>query len=158
MSHVNAQLIDKFYQAFAKGDHETMASCYHDDASFSDPVFVDLDAAGVRGMWRMLCERATDLELEHSDVHADDTSGSAHWEAHYTFAATKRKVHNRIDASFKFRDGKIIEHRDHFDFWAWSRMAIGPTGFLLGWTSIVRNKVRGQAGKQLKRFIEKSKP
>jgi ketosteroid isomerase-like protein len=146
MTTANAQLIDQFYEAFAKGDHATMASCYHDEASFSDPVFVDLDATGVRGMWRMLCERATDLEIIHSDVHADDSSGRAHWDAHYTFAATKRKVHNRIDASFKFRDGKIIEHRDHFDFWAWSRMAIGPMGLLLGWSPFVRYKVRGLAG------------
>lgn len=153
--HAHEQLINRFYEAFAKGDHETMAACYHDDARFSDPVFPNLSCAEVRAMWRMLCERATDLELEHSQVSADDSSGRAHWDATYTFGATGRKVHNRIDATFRFADGKFIEHGDVFDFWAWSRMAIGPAGLLLGWTPVIRNKVRGQAGGQLQKFMKK---
>ena len=63
---------------------------------------------------------------------------------------------NRIDASFRFEDGKIIEHTDVFDLWAWSRMALGLPGVLLGWSPIVRNKVRGQAGGQLERFMSKN--
>ena len=153
--HTNEELINRFYEAFGKGDHETMAACYHDDARFSDPVFPDLSCAEVRGMWRMLCERATDLELRHSQVSADDEAGRAHWDADYTFGATGRKVNNRIDATFRFADGKIIAHDDVFDFWAWSRMAIGPAGFLLGWTPILRNKVRDQAGSQLRKFMKK---
>jgi hypothetical protein len=54
-------------------------------------------------------------------------------------------VVNEIDASMRFEDGLIIEHRDSFDFWKWSRMALGPSGLLLGWTPMVRNKVRAQS-------------
>jgi hypothetical protein len=96
-------------------------------------------------MWQMLCERAKDFSLEFRDVSADDTAGSAHWEARYTFSATGRRVHNRIDASFRFRDGQIIEHRDRFPMWAWTRMALGAPGWLLGWTPIVQGKVRRTA-------------
>jgi hypothetical protein len=150
--HPNEALIDGFYRAFAQRDHATMAAAYHAEARFSDPVFPDLDHDGVTSMWRMLCERAIDLELSHRDVRADAERGSAHWEAHYVFTATKRRVHNRIDATLTFRDGKIIRHDDAFDFWAWSRMALGPAGVVLGWSSLLQNKVRRQASENLARF------
>lgn len=153
-THPNEQLLHRFYRAFAEGDAETMASCYADDVRFSDPVFTDLRGerrAG--GMWRMLCSRAADLKIEHSAVSADDETGSAHWEAWYTFATTGRKVHNVIDARFRFEDGKIVEHIDTFDFYRWSRMALGLPGVLLGWTPIIRNKVRGTAGGQLDKYL-----
>src|SRR5512147_829288 len=105
----HAQLIEQFYGAFAKRDAEGMIACYHAQVRFSDPVFVDLDAREVAGMWRMLCERAQQFALEFSDVRAEGDSGSAHWEARYLFSATGRSVHNVIDAEFRFADGKIIE-------------------------------------------------
>lgn len=153
--HANAELIQRFYAAFAAKDGEAMAACYHERARFSDPVFRDLKGAEAGDMWRMLTSRATDLVVEASNITADDTQGAAHWEAHYTFSATGRKVHNKIDASFRFADGLIIEHIDTFDLYRWTRMALGPAGLLLGWTPMVKNKVRGQARDQLERFIAK---
>ncbi len=50
----------------------------------------------------------------HSAGHGSGGRGSARWEAVYPFSETGRIVHNRIRAEFRFRDGKIIEHRDHF--------------------------------------------
>jgi hypothetical protein len=62
-------------------------------------------------------------------------------------------VVNDIHAELRFNeDGLINDHRDNFDFWKWSRQALGPTGLLLGWNPIVRNKVRQQAGAELDRF------
>lgn len=155
--HPNAQLIDRFYEAFAAHDGAAMAACYADDARFSDPVFTELDADGVRAMWQMLTSRATDLRVEHSAVRADDSTGSAHWEAWYTFA-TGRKVHNVIDAKFEFRDGEITHHTDTFDLYRWSRMALGPTGVLLGWTPIIRNTVRQKAARQLANYRAALRP
>lgn len=154
----NAALIDRFYTAFAAKDHATMASCYADDAHFSDPVFTDLDGPEVRSMWRMLCETGSDLTLEHSGVAAEGDRGSAHWEADYTFSGTGRPVHNVIDASFQFRDGLILDHRDRFSFWGWTRQALGPIGVALGWSPIVQGKVRGQAGDLLKEFMAEHPP
>ncbi|MFY7839701.1 MAG: nuclear transport factor 2 family protein [Lacibacter sp.] len=34
------ELIHRFYTAFAKGDWQTMADCYHPEAEFTDEVFV----------------------------------------------------------------------------------------------------------------------
>ncbi|MEZ4405883.1 MAG: nuclear transport factor 2 family protein [Polyangiales bacterium] len=150
--HPNEKLIHDFYEAFAKRDGEAMAALYHPEVVFSDPVFPGLKGKRAGDMWRMLTERGKDLRVEHSGVSADDTSGRAHWEAWYTFSATGRSVHNVIDATFRFKDGKIIGHTDRFDFWRWSRQALGPVGLLLGWTPIVQNKVRAQAAKGLDQF------
>ncbi len=154
--HPHEALIHRFYDAFAARDADTMAACYHERAVFGDPVFPRLVGREIGMMWRMLCERASDLEIEHSRVAADDDRGTAHWDARYTFSGTGRKVINRIDASFRFEGGAIIEHNDVFDFWAWSRMAIGPAGVLLGWTPLLRNKVRAQAQRGLERFMERA--
>ena len=103
MTHPNAELITRFYQAFQQLDAETMASCYSEGVQFSDPVFTDLRGAEAGDMWR-------------------------------------------------FRDGKIAEHRDHFDLWRWAGQALGIKGLLLGWTPFVQNAIRQQAAKGLAAF------
>lgn len=153
--HPHAQLLDHFYTAFARRDAETMVACYHPEIHFSDPVFQDLRGVHAGNMWRMLCERATTLVVEHSGISADDTSGKAHWEARYDFTATGRKVHNVIDARFEFKDGRIIRHADTFDLWKWAGMALGPKGKLLGWAPPVQNAIRKQAMKGLDVFEAK---
>jgi ketosteroid isomerase-like protein len=151
--HANQQLIDLFYGAFRDGDYKLMQSCYHPQASFSDPVFQNLSAAQTRAMWQMLLMAAKDLKVSHRGAAADDKKGTVRWEAWYTFSKTGRKVHNVIDASMEFRDGRIIRHDDVFDFWRWSRQALGPTGLLLGWTPLVRDKVRSTAMRGLEKFM-----
>jgi len=150
--HPNAQLVDRFYAAFAQRDAAAMAACYAPDAAFRDPAF-DLAGADVGAMWAMLCARGKDLALEWRDVRADDRAGSAHWEARYSFSATGRPVHNVVDAEFTFRDGRFATHVDRFDFWRWSRMALGMKGALLGWSPLVRNAVRRQARRGLDAWI-----
>lgn len=147
--HPNQALIERFYTAFQGRDAVTMGACYHDDATFTDPAFGTLSAAETRRMWAMLCARAADLRLGFRDVRADDQQGGASWEADYTFSKTGRAVNNRISATFEFREGRIIRHVDHFDFWRWSRQALGPVGWLLGWSPWLRAKVRATALKGL---------
>lgn len=147
--HPNAELIQRFYQAFAQRDAATMRAAYHPEARFDDPAFVGLVGAEIGDMWEMLITRGKDLEITFSGVAADEKAGSAHWEAWYTFSATGRKVHNVIDASFEFKDGKIFRHRDRFGFWRWSRQALGLPGLLLGWSPLLAGKVQKQARKSL---------
>lgn len=151
--HPNAELISNFYSAFATGDHITMEGSYADRATFSDPVFPHLDADQVRAMWRMFCTSGNEITVTFSDVVADDSTGSAHWEAVYAFPKTGRTVHNRIEAGFTFADGLITSHRDTFDLYAWTRMALGPIGTALGWTPMIQTQVRKQARSQLDRFM-----
>jgi ketosteroid isomerase-like protein len=143
--HPNAALIRRFYDAFATLDAEGMKACYHPEVVFSDPAFGELRGPQAGAMWTMLTGRAKDLEVTASEIQADDQRGRAHWDARYTFGQTGRKVLNRIDAAFEFRDGLIIRHADTFNFYAWARQALGPAGLLLGWTPMIQNKVRGTA-------------
>jgi hypothetical protein len=132
-----------------------MAACYAPDARFSDPAFPDLRGDEIGDMWRMLCEAAPELTVEHSEVTADDARGRARWDARYPFGPGKRAVHNVITAEFEFADGRIVRHTDTFDFWRWSRMALGPIGLLLGWTPILRGRVQATVAKQLARWRQK---
>lgn len=142
MSYPTERIIENFYTAFQQGDADAMAACYHPDVEFEDPAFRKLKGAEVSSMWRMLLERGKgEIEISFYEVEADDNTGAATWEAIYFFSKTKRKVHNIIQASFEFQDGKIIKHTDVFSFWRWSRMALGPIGLLLGWTPFLQNKV-----------------
>jgi hypothetical protein len=146
--HPNAELITRFYEAFAKQQSAPMRASYAPTATFSDEVFPGLQGDEIGDMWAMLCERAKNFRLEFRDVTADDTTGHAHWEAWYLFGG-KRQVHNVIEASFTFRDGRIVTHVDQFDFHRWSAQAIGLMGSLLGGTSWLKNTVRAQSKKTL---------
>ncbi len=109
-------------------------------------------------MWKMLILNGKDLELNFQNVSADEKSGSAEWIANYTFSKTGRKVENRIKANFEFENGKIISHKDSFDFYKWAKQALGISGLLLGWTSFLQNKVRQTAMKNLDDFMRSEKP
>ena len=147
--------ITRFYAAFAQLDGDTMQACYAADASFDDEAFSLRGREQVGGMWRMLCsgtraKAAADWRLAVRDI----TDSSAHWDAWYRFTATGRLVHNSIDARFDIGpDGLIRRHQDSFDFWRWSRQALGAPGLLLGWTPFLRAKVRATAAGNLQKFL-----
>ena len=161
--HPNQATLEKFYTAFAHLDADTMATCYAADAAFDDEAFSLRGQAQVVGMWRMLCETTKakapgDWKLVYSRVEANDKTGKAHWEANYRFSATNRLVHNVIDGVFEFNDhGLISRNRDSFDFWAWSRQALGAPGLLLGWTPFLRQKVKDTAAASLQKFMASRK-
>jgi hypothetical protein len=99
------QLIAGFYQALDRRDAATMVACYAPDATFTDPVFGTLDRAAVGAMWRMLCGRATDLNVTAINIDADERHGSAHWTARYSYGPTRRRVINEIDAALSSATG-----------------------------------------------------
>lgn len=151
--HPNARLITELYEALQRREGARMAACYHPEAEFSDAVFTSLKGPQVGAMWRMLTERAKDLQVIFDGVVADDSAGRAHWEASYTFSKTGRSVHNVIDARFAFRDGRIIRHMDQFDLWRWAGMALGIKGRLLGWLPSVQAAIRREAMSGLDRYM-----
>lgn len=153
--HPNHDVLDAFYRAFANRDHATMRSMYAQDATFKDPVFTLDGAQQVGDMWEMLCTRGKDLSLSYEILEAHDTGGKVRWKADYTFSLTGRMVHNVIDATLTIRDGEIVEHVDVFDFWKWSRQALGAPGMLLGWSSMLQGKVSDAAMQGLEVFAAK---
>jgi len=105
-------------------------------------------------MWRMLCEsqKGKNFVVEASNIVCDGAKGTAHWEAHYTFSKTGRKIHNIIEAKFEFKDGKIIKHTDHFNLHKWAKQAIGFKGLILGGTNFFRKKLQSQTSNLLSKF------
>lgn len=147
-----AQLITNFYDAFGRRDAEAMVACYHEDIVFQDPAFGQLRGKDAGDMWRMLCKIGKDLQVTASDISAKDGRGRAHWDADYTFA-TKRKVHNVVDAEFDFAEGLIIRHTDSFDFARWAGQAFGPPGAVISRIPVLPQAAMKQAGRlQLKKF------
>jgi len=151
--------IERLYAAFERLDADAMTACYAPDARFDDEAFSLRGRETIGAMWAMLCDavkaKGRDAwRLEASAI----TERGAHWEPTYRFSATGRMVHNVIDAEFDFdAAGLITRHCDRFDFWRWARQALGAPGLLLGWTPLLRAKVRAQAAKNLERFIASRK-
>jgi len=148
-----ATVIERLYEGLRSSDGDAMAACYTADARFSDPAFGELRGDQVGAMWRMLTSQSTGIEVDLSNVEIRGDAGSARWVARYTFGPSGRRVENRITATYRFRDGRISDHVDRFSMWRWSRQALGPIGWLLGWSPMVSRRVRRQALRNLDRFI-----
>jgi ketosteroid isomerase-like protein len=149
---VNRATIERLYAAFAECNGTAMTACYAPGAHFRDPAFGDLEGDDVGAMWRMLTGRATDLKIELQEHDAGESSGSAHWVAHYTFS-TGRPVVNDIHAILRFSDdGLIADHVDEFDFRRWAKQALGPSGHLVALLPPLRAKARAKALDQLETY------
>lgn len=150
---VEEQLIKSFYTNFQQLNWKGMLESYDPDIFFYDPVFQNLEGPRAGAMWEMLVGRAKDLSIDFSNISVAEGYGSCNWTAVYTFTATGRKVVNPVKARFTFSEGKIVEHYDDFSLWKWSAQALGLTGRLFGWSSLLQNKIRRQASQRLDKFI-----
>ncbi|MBK9220791.1 MAG: nuclear transport factor 2 family protein [Saprospiraceae bacterium] len=149
----NLECIKHFYNCFTKADIEGMLSCYHEHIEFEDPAFGKLYGLDVSKMWRMLIIRSKgQLQISYQNAIANDKTGSVQWKAEYEFSQTGRKIVNNITAHFEFQNGKIIKHSDHFNLWKWTQQAFGWKGYLFGWTSFMKNKIRKQTNTLLNKF------
>ena len=147
---------ERFYEAFMVRDHYTMGLLYAEHATFSDPVFPLLNARGARMMWNMLLTRAEDLGIEVKIIEDSPAHASVDWVAHYTFGATGRPVVNRVHTEMALSNGRIVRQVDSFSLWRWSRQALGAKGWLLGWTPVVRDRIRAQAANSLREYARKA--
>lgn len=150
------EIINTFYTCFSQLDAEGMVACYHPDVVFEDPAFGVLNGEDAKDMWRMLIHRGkSSLEVKLVNLDSTTSGGHADWVASYFYG--QRRVINFIHADFKFKDGLIIEHRDHFNLWRWARQAIGFNGLLLGWTPWFKKQVQKQSAAHLHKYQEKYK-
>ncbi len=151
-------LVTKFYDAFACLDVETMLACLHPEITFSDPLFPNLRKAQVFEMWRMLMASAArhpqDFKLSYELVFVEERKAQVYWQAHYRYGGG-RKVHNKALATVTLWDGKIVRHVDGFNFYTWSRQALGPLGLVLGWNPKFRASVQAAAKKQLTVYMSR---
>ena len=152
-------VIETFYKAFKNLDADEMVACYHDDIIFEDPAFGVLKGARAMAMWQMLCtsQKGKDFKVVFSNIEGNENKGKAHWEAYYTFSKTGRKVHNRIDAEFEFKEGLIIKHTDHFNLHNWAKQALGFKGLVIGKSRYFSNKLKTQTNSLLEKYINEKK-
>jgi limonene-1,2-epoxide hydrolase len=149
------ETIASFYTAFQNKDFTTMQSLYADNAIFSDEAFTNLNAAQVKAMWQMLITKGKDLQIVYSNVTENGNTVQANWIATYTFSLTGNKVVNNITANFIVENGKIIKHTDSFNFYNWSKQALGIKGLLFGKMNFFRKKVQTTAMGNLASFMTK---
>ena len=107
----------------------------------------------------MLCssQKKDRFKVRASNITTNQYNGSVHWEAHYIFSKTGRKVHNKIDAKFEFKDGLIIKHTDKFNLHKWAKQAMGIKGFFFGGMTFFKNKLQSQTNYTLDKYIKSKK-
>jgi ketosteroid isomerase-like protein len=150
--YANIDLLERFYTAVQRSDIAAVRTCYSPNVLYSDPVFGELrgDRAVIR--WQMIFSREAPLQMSFSDLAADHTTGSGRWEARITSTRTGREVRMVIDSRFRFAGGRILEHRDTFSVYRWSKMALGPAVRLAGWTTPLRSMLQRETAAMLDRF------
>lgn len=152
-------VITTFYTAFNNCDAKTMNSCYHDEIIFEDPAFGVLKGERAKAMWLMLCESQKDkgFKVEFSEIQTEEKNGTAYWEAFYIFSKTGRQVHNKVIATFEFKKGLIIKHKDEFNLHKWAQQALGFKGLVFGGFSFFKNKLQRQTNYHLDTYIKRKK-
>lgn len=147
------EIIEEFYSSFSKGNYKGMIKLYHKDVEFQDPAFGTLRGKRAMKMWEMLLSnKEASPKVSFTNIKDKKNMVTAEWKAEYLFGPKKRKVTNMVFAEFYFRDGKVIKHCDSFNIWKWSRQALGPVGYLFGWTPFMRSKIQKMANKKLDNY------
>lgn len=157
MGQENREIAQNFYIAFVNKDIDSLRQYYSENITFNDPAFGTLKGVDVMSMWEMLFQNGKDLDVRFEIKGEEGDVVLVKWIANYTFSRTKRQVENHVTARLKFSEGKIIIHTDDFDFYSWSKQALGGIGVLLGWTKWFQRKFNQEAVQSLHKFIE-SKP
>lgn len=144
-------LIHRWLKAFQSSDYDTMATCYHPDATFTDIAFVLQGQKQIHAMWHMICENGIEVELKESPRATGETVTTKIIDT-YKLSNTGRQVKNPVLCTFRFREGKIIEQRDKCDPIAWAAQAFGGIkGWFVGRIGLLR---RIAARKKIEAFIQ----
>jgi ketosteroid isomerase-like protein len=115
----------RFYAAFTTGDLDTMSALYAPGVHFRDAIFEYADRAGTMHMWTTLLGAKPAISYQLDRVEGEVAHGR--WVADYTLFG--RPVHNEVKSELTVRAGKIVEHRDGFDWSTWAKQAL-PLGSL----------------------------
>lgn len=123
-------LLVRFYDAMGRRDGDTMAALYAEHGRFEDPVF-RLEGADIGRMWKGLMARAKGFSASYTITRAEGDRGTVRCTARYLFGG-KHPVVNVILSELRCENGRIVEHRDMFDFPRWAAQAMGLPGRLFG--------------------------
>jgi ketosteroid isomerase-like protein len=147
------ETVQRFYECLKGNDPAGAAECYCDDATFEDIAFDLQGKANIAAMWRFEC--SSGLKIQYRDIRTEGPAVKGHWTCDYKFHGVN-DVHNEIDSTFTFRDGKILAHRDDASRWGWAKLALG-----IPWAVLVTAfpfLLRMKAKKELAAFRAKEPP
>ena len=139
-------LLVRLYDALARADGETMAALYGPDAVFEDELF-RLEGPDVGKMWVGLLSGAKDFSASYTIARAAADSGTVETTARYRFAG--RPVVNVVLSEIEIAEGRIVRHRDRFDFPRWAAQALGTPGRLFGGFEWFRRRVAKTLARRL---------
>ncbi len=143
------QLVQLLFSSLQQLNHEAMAACYSEAATFSDIAFQLQGRKQIHAMWHMICQTGIDVQVR--SIEADGNVVRARITDTYVFSDTGRKVVNDIESSFEFRGGLISVQRDTCDPLRWARQAFGGfKGELVGRVGFLR---RMAARGKIRKFI-----
>jgi ketosteroid isomerase-like protein len=141
------QVVLKLYEAIQAGDAAAAAECYRDDAKYRDLAFDLAGKPDIAAMWRLVCSRG--VQVEFDDIRTEGDKVKGHWVFDYDFHGTN-PVHNEMDSTFTFRNGRIFVHEDRASRWKWATQALGyPKGALV---TVFPFLLRKQAREELEKF------
>jgi hypothetical protein len=95
----------------------------------------------LEALWRAIFAATRDSTLNFTIVDLGLTNARVEGIATFSLIASGRSVICRFSSALHIRDQQVICHDDHFDAWAWSSMAFGPAGLLLGWSKAWRRRM-----------------
>jgi SnoaL-like domain len=153
--HQNAEVLQQLFSGLNRHDHEAMASCYQETATFTDIAFQLKGKKQIHAMWHLICEPGwpADIKAMFHIVHADEHVGWVNLVDEYTFGPNRKPVTNVIDSHFRFADNLIASQHDFCDSRSWAAMAVGGlSGFLAGEFRFLRSR---NAAALLRKFVKK---
>lgn len=123
-----------------------MASLYAADAVFEDEIF-RVEGSDIGKMWTGLLANAKGFSASYTVARASAESGTVETTARYLFRG--RAVANVVLSEIEIVDGKIVRHRDRFDFPRWAAQALGKPGRLFGRYAWFRRRVSREIARRI---------
>lgn len=150
MQNTPQETIMAFFEAYSRRNTGDMCNRYSSLIYYSDPVFGLLKDEQVIKMWQFRVANSNELSLIYGNISdRGDNYYTCEWTATYRFAPTGKKIIHKAKAYMKVEDGIITEHSDAYSFYKWIRQAYGISGWILGWSSVYKKRVRKKLLEQL---------
>ena len=95
-----------------------------------------------------------DISVKYEIINESKDWIHTEWTISYLLEVTGRRVILNEKGFFRIEDGKIVEHRDEYDFWSWSSQGLGFVGKCFGWLNWFKLRVKVQAKRTIDVFMK----
>lgn len=127
MSNVAESVVLDFLGAWQRGDIEELMSFFAPDAVYHNiPVPPVRGAAAIREAFLGFAKLMDSIEIEN--LHVAAAGGVVFTERVDRFRNATMSLDLPVAGVFEVREGKIVAHRDYFDYETWLRATGIPLG------------------------------